>query len=290
MKKVSVIIGRFQIHKLHKGHLALIEEAKKISGFVLILIGVTSATGTDLNPISFEVRKRLFGDLPLNTSDILPLNDMISDTDWSNNVDNIIDKMGYEEATILGGRGNSLGCYSGKHKLHIIEAIGAYSSTSTRKEIAKEIIDCPNFRAGIIHHVENRHPIVYSTVDVALYNNKGELLMGKKGDKFMFIGGFVDPNDCRLIDAANRELKEETGIITRIKYYDSMKVSDPRYTNTKDSIMTHLFIGRYNKLPNQEEIVDKEFTEFRFIGKNEINLVQDCHKPIVADFFNSNRY
>jgi len=60
MKKVSVIIGRFQIHKLHKGHLALIEEAKKISGFVLILIGVTSATGTDLNPISFEARKRLF--------------------------------------------------------------------------------------------------------------------------------------------------------------------------------------------------------------------------------------
>lgn len=275
---LQVIIGRFQTNKLHQGHLELIKQVKATGNDILVLIGTTAATGTDKNPLSFEVRRHLF-DTYFNNTPIIELKDAPSDKDWSNQIDYIIESLGFTEARIWGGRDNSIeGYYHGKHEIELIESAGNHSATATRKEIAKEPINCPNFRAGIIHHVENRYPIVYSTVDVALYNNQGEFLMGKKGNKFMFIGGFVDPTDYSLIEAASRELKEETGIKARIKYYDSFKVDDTRYKKTKDCIMTHLFVGRYNELPKEEDIIDKEFTEFRYLNRQDINLVSPTHK------------
>ncbi len=288
----QVIIGRFQTNELHEGHLELIRKVKAVSDNILILIGTTAATGTDKNPLSFEVRKHLF-DSHLSNADILPLQDLPSDKDWSNQIDYIIDGLGSTEATIWGGRDNSIeDYYTGKHKIRIIEQEGHHSATSIRKEVAREPINCPNFRAGIIHHVENRWPIVYSTVDVVLFrdnNDAYEVLVGKKGDKFAFIGGFVDPSDNTLEAAAIRELKEETGIEQDcLTYKKSIKIEDARYNKTKDSIMTHIFTGKHNELPDESKIQDKEFSEFRFIGKDELHLIQDCHKPIAYNFFNLN--
>ena len=297
---LSVIIGRFQTNKLHQGHLELIRQAKGAGNDILILIGTTAAIGTDKNPLGFVAVKHLF-DTHFSTTPILPLEDMPSNKDWSDKIDGIIKDLGYNEAVIFGGRDNSIeDYYVGKHQIIIIDQQGAHSATAIRKEIAKEPINCPNFRAGIIHHVENRYPIVYSTVDIILWRyilNNMQILMGKKGDKYCLIGGFIDPNDENLKQAAYRELFEETGIerselanIERMLVYKySIKVNDNRYTGTKDSIMTHVFEGCYDTLPDKTKIQDKEFTEFRFIGNNEIDLIQDCHKPIVINFFNSNR-
>jgi bifunctional NMN adenylyltransferase/nudix hydrolase len=280
---LQVIIGRFQTNKLHEGHADLIRQVKSTGNDVLVLIGCTAATGTDKNPLSFEVRKHLF-DSHFNNTPILPLHDMLSDKDWSDQIDNIIEGLGYKEAVIWGGRDNSIeGYYTGKHKIKVIEQLGNHSATSIRKAIAKETINCANFRAGIIHHVENRYPIVYSTVDIALINDEGKILMGKKGDKFFLIGGFVDVNDRNLIGSAYRELLEETSIFkidldTNLEYFDSFKVDDSRYRKSKDCIMTHLFVGKYNKLPKEENISDKEFSEFRYLGRQDINLVSPTHK------------
>lgn len=51
---LSVIIGRFQTPHLHEGHKRLLEEAKRLSSDVLILIGVSAAVGTDKNPLDYE--------------------------------------------------------------------------------------------------------------------------------------------------------------------------------------------------------------------------------------------
>lgn len=161
---LSVIIGRFQIPLLHAGHLDLLKSAKK-GADLLVLIGTTSAIGTDKNPLSFEVRKQLF-DCLFSTFPILPLEDAPSDKDWSDRIDNIISDLGYEKAIIWAGRDNSVkGYYCGKHEVKIIDQIGEHSSTKIRKEISTKLdsYNSIDFRAGIIHHIENRYPIVYSS-------------------------------------------------------------------------------------------------------------------------------
>lgn len=90
----------------------------------------------------------------------------------------------------------------------------------------------------------NRYPTVFATVDVVI--RKGEkLLLGRKAhqSKFRFVGGFTDPAlDNSYEDAAKREAKEETGIeVKTVKYLGSTRIDDPRYRNTPDCIITHLF-------------------------------------------------
>lgn len=320
MNKLSVIIGRFQTNNLHQGHLELIREAKNLGDQVLVLIGVSDATGTDKNPLDFATREKMFyscGILP--NAIIMPVYDKPCDKDWSKQVDSIINRLGFDNATILGGRDNSvMDYYSGKHTIHIIKQCGVHSATAIREDIAKEPIQCSNFRAGIIYHTQNRYPIVYSTVDVVIYTINGitkdwrdsvatHVLMGKKGDKFCFIGGFVDPQDNDLYEAAIRECREETGfncikasdadvrdgqyVKDAIYYEYTTKVKDPRYKNTKDSIMTNVFYTENENadLPDPAKIQDKEFTEFKWIKAHErsLDLIADCHKPIFTKFINS---
>ena len=118
---LSVVIGRFQIDSLHQGQLELLHKARNNGEGLLILVGVSDATGTDKNPLSFEARKGLF-----NSNDlVLPLKDFpLSDKDWSDEIDRIISELGFSEATIFGGRDNSIeGYYSGKHPVKIIDEI-----------------------------------------------------------------------------------------------------------------------------------------------------------------------
>lgn len=89
-----------------------------------------------------------------------------------------------------------------------------------------------------------KYPTVFATVDVVI--RKGDLLLlGRKPhqSKFRFVGGFADPAlDNSYEDAAKREAKEETGIeVQSVKYLGSARIDDPRYRNTPDCIITHLF-------------------------------------------------
>jgi bifunctional NMN adenylyltransferase/nudix hydrolase len=168
---LSVIIGRFQTPYLHEGHQELIRAANNFSENVLVLIGCTAAIGTDKNPLDFETRKKLFENKML--CEIKPLHDMFSDYDWSNQIDKIIDDLGFKEATIFGGKDNSIeGYYHGKHKVKIIYDVGMHSATALRKAIGMSNPRASeDFRAGIIYAAENRYPIVYSAVDVIVKND-----------------------------------------------------------------------------------------------------------------------
>lgn len=294
---LGVIIGRFQTPHLTDGHLKLFEEAYKNHDQILILIGVSDAIGTDKNPLSYQCRDHLIhSSLPDNWQFRTGmLRDCpSSDKDWSNSIDSIIEQEGYEDAVIYGGRDNSIqGYYKGKHRVKIIKAHSDCSATTLRKEIAKNPSYNYGFRAGIIHHIENRYPIVYSTVDVVVMGFNEErrertVLMGKKGDKFCFVGGFVDPSDPSLHHAAIRELKEETGFgfedVANWTYVASMKVEDARYRGTKDSIMTNLWSVKSinNELPDQSKISDKEFKEFSWLPlcAESLRFINTSHVPL----------
>ncbi len=278
---LSVVIGRFQTPYLHEGHQELLWSAKANSNDVLVLIGCTAATGTDKNPMDFETRLKLF-----QNCEVKPLYDMLSDKDWSEQVDKIIADLGFKEATIFGGKDNSIeGYYSGKHKVKIIDDIGVHSATALRKEVGmSNPRKSEDFRAGIIYATEKRYPIVYSTVDI-IVKNGDKYLVGKKGDKYCFVGGFVDVDDKSLQDAAIRKLEEETGITNfgDIDYCESIKIDDERYKGTKDCIMTHCFLVRNAKNGLGDTIKDKEFKHFVWANKEELKkLLYDFHKPLLT--------
>jgi ADP-ribose pyrophosphatase YjhB (NUDIX family) len=206
---------------------------------------------------------------------------MPSDVDWSNQIDSIIKSLGFEKAIIFGGKDNSIcGYYSGKHEINIMISKNDKNATDLRRSV--KVKPSQDFREGIIYHTQKRYAIVYSTVDIVIINNNNEFLVGKKGDKFAFIGGFVDPQDKTLVDSAKRELLEESGIDIDLKYKESIKINDYRYNKSKDSIMTHVFTGIYNELPNNINIKDFEFKEFKFFNYDQLkNEIQDYHKPIL---------
>ena len=291
-KTLGVVIGRFQTPYLTEGHKALLKEVLKDNDEILVLIGTTEAVGTDKNPLPYYQILNMLEDFfkkttGLRNCTISCLCDERSDTDWSNAIDEHINMLdgfieNFHRTTIYGGRDNSIeGRYSGKYNTKIIDDFGGESATVIRELVGQDHRASPEFRQGIIYHTQNRYPIVYSTVDVALFNSEGKVLMGRKGDKFHFIGGFVDPDDASTLDAAKRELYEETGIkIKRLQYTTSMKIDDPRYRGTKDSIMTHLYEGDVEELLNLEDAQDQEFTEFRFMEQGNIDLVSETHKPL----------
>lgn len=91
-----------------------------------------------------------------------------------------------------------------------------------------------------------RYPTVFATVDVVIMKDNS-LLLGRKvhQQKFRLIGGFADPAlDHSYEDASKREAKEETGLdVSDVSYIGSTRIDDPRYRNTPDCIITHLFLA-----------------------------------------------
>ena len=77
------------------------------------------------------------------------------------------------------------------------------------------------YRAGIVAAQANRFATAYQCVDLAIVDDVGRILMGRKPNetKWRFIGGFSDPNSPSLEADARREAAEETGVeVDGIKY------------------------------------------------------------------------
>lgn len=249
--EIGVIIGRFQINKLHDAHVELIKTVLNQHDKVIIFLGVSSATNTRRNPMDFITRKAMIEkEFPEGISIILPLLDKKSDNVWSSQIDTKVREIfPFGDVTIYGSRDSCLDSYHGKfNKTELVPNIYT-SATLFREEISKKMIASEEFRAGVIYSVYSQYPTVYSTVDVAILNSKNEVLLGQKPDEinWRFVGGFVDITDSSDEAAAKREAYEETGLeIDSLTYLGSFPVLDWRYKGSKDkSIMTRFFSAKY---------------------------------------------
>jgi bifunctional NMN adenylyltransferase/nudix hydrolase len=264
MKKLAVIIGRFQLAELHLGHRKLVDLVASKSDRLLVIIGSSRAKFTKRNPLDYETRKLMIQvAFPENKYAIGFANalDFKSNQVWSEQIDDLINKeLLYIreqtdediEVTLYGSRDSFIPHYEGVHntiELHEV-AVDGVSSTLEREIIGRKPMNTPDFRAGVIYATQNMFPKVHPTVDIAIFNEDySEILLGRKHAEtlFRFIGGFTDPTDNSYEMAAKRETCEECGGIevSDLEYITSRRIDDWRYKSEEDKIMTIMFAGKY---------------------------------------------
>src|SRR5579883_1402067 len=188
----GVIVGRFQVHELHDGHLELLRQVCGLHDRVLVFLGVAPTGTTKRNPLDFEVRKRMITALfPKVTC--LPLKDKKSDEAWSRELDaRIADAVQYGEVTLYGSRDSFIPYYSGKYKDRVktleLSVPKSLRGTDIRAKLTNTVMESADFRAGIIYVLNNMYDRVVPTVDIAIVHtdsatNARKVLLGRKPDE-----------------------------------------------------------------------------------------------------------
>lgn len=298
---VGVIVARFQVDELHEGHKALIDTVYKNHTNIIIFLGVSRIQNTKTNPLDFATRKAMVQEY-LPSAIILPQLDNRSDQIWSDNLDKSIHlSLGDVKALLYGSRDSFIPHYLGKHNTTELTPHDAIiSGTTVRQRIGEKIIHSKEFRAGIIYSTQTQRPSTYPTVDIAPYNDNGQILLARKQgeNKFRLIGGFVDRRDSSYESAAIREFNEETGgglKYINVEYVTSILINDWRYYKTESGIMTTLYkleIVGGTETPTDDIIELKwfninEFNNMTFIRENvmeeHIGLITILYSDLTKD-------
>src|ERR1051326_4586704 len=271
---IGVIIGRFQVDKLHAGHISLIESVMQKHKRVVIFLGVAPTLITKNNPLDFAARKemilRQFPQLV-----VMPIRDMPSDEDWSKELDKRIRECCPVGSVMLyGGRDCFVKTYSGEFPTSVLEPKDSVSGTQVRMEVSKEVKSSADFRAGVIFAAFNQYTKVYPTVDIAIMDGS-KLLLGRKPNqkKFRFLGGFADATDNCYEESAVREAREESGLeIGEVEYLGSAKIDDWRYRGEEDKIITLFFKAKavYGKAEAKDDIKELKWVDIENLAKEEI--------------------
>lgn len=280
--KVGVIVGRFQVPKLTKGHLHLLHSVDKRHNDMLIVLGTTKSFPDTHDPLSYEIREKMLkAEFPHAT--VLSLANHPSDVVWSAELDALITAAFPDREILLyGSRDSFIDRYHGRLPCELVAPIDNVSGSAARENL--RVSPSTAFRQGVIHAHVTRRPIPYPTIDVAVMDsNLRNVLLARKstdGDGLRFIGGFVDTTDVSLEAAARREIREEASDIevTDFRYLGSHIVNDWRYRDSMDRLLTSLFRATYvfgAPIP-QDDIVHLEWAPITRM----LSALIESHKPL----------
>lgn len=281
IETVGVVIGRFQIHTLHKGHKHLIDIVKKENDKLCILLGSSGGNLTRRNPLPFTVRKEMIKSIYKDAI----VYEIIDSKTWSKNLDDFLEKtFKGKQIKLYGSRDCFANWYFGKNKVIIVKEKHDISGTIMRgQKISPK--DKESFRLGMIESQKARFLVSYQTVDIALIDEKkGMVILGRKNNNpnWYLPGGFVDPTDESLEFAAKRELSEEvTGVKTKnnFKYTGSYRVNDHRYRNEEDKILTSLIVINYK---SGTPVAGDDLVEVKWFSfKESKEAIAGTHLPLI---------
>ena len=285
---VAVIVGRFQVNELHEAHIDLITSVLNKHDRVLLFLGNSTIRNTLNNPLDYRARRTMIAD-KFPTVEIHYINDNPSDTAWTKNLDKLIGEqlLPMQTVTLYGSRDSFLKCYTGKFNTCELEATTFISGTEVRRRVCNNYPPTADYRAGMIAATAYRFPTAFQTVDIAVVNDKGELLLARKPEekKWRFIGGFSDPASVSLEEDAKREVIEEAGVeVDNITYLGSTLINDWRYRGEIDKIKTALFVAKYvfGKPEGADDVAEVKWVSINNLTKNDI--VETHH--VLIDMFN----
>ncbi len=251
LDSLGVVIGRFQIHELHEGHVALLDYVDQRHTQLLILIGHNNIRFNTADPFPFHIRKQML-ETRYPRAIILPLLDSpIGNEHWSSVVDEKVQSIRPDgKAVLYGSRDSFIPKYCGRFPTVLVPEFPNRSGTEVRQSVARQYIDDPLFRLGWLAAIQSQFVVTDPTVDVAIHTpDFTRVLMGRrgKGAPLRFFGGFVDKTDQSYEEAALRERGEEVLGVTLGEpvYIGSLRVNDKRYGRCEYGIMTTLFAMEY---------------------------------------------
>jgi bifunctional NMN adenylyltransferase/nudix hydrolase len=285
----AIIVGRFQVNELHEAHIDLINSVIQKHDRVLLFLGNSIIRNTTSNPLDYRARRAMIADKFPNV-EVHYINDNPSDTAWSKSLDKQIGEqlLPMQSVTLYGSRDSFLKAYSGKYNVCELEATTFISGTEVRRRVCNNYPPTADYRAGMIAATAYRYPTAFQTVDIAVVNDKGEILLARKPDekKWRFIGGFSDPRSVSLEADAKREVTEEASVeVDDITYLGSTLIDDWRYRGEQDKIKTALFLAKYiyGKPEGSDDVAEVKWVP---IGTG---LTKDNIEPlhhVLVDMFN----
>lgn len=249
--EIGVIVGRFQTNQLHDAHVDLIQTVLDRHPRVFIFLGLSPVKVTYNNPLDFESRKQMILEKFGEKVTVLYIKDINSDEIWSKRLDSqIADIAGpNQKVTLYGSRTSFIAYYKGVYPVVELESDRIISASEIRKSISSKVKSSSDFRAGVIWASQNQYPKVFTTVDIAIFNEgRTKILLCRKPDETLLrlVGGFSLPSsDCFEHDASREVLEETTVAISPPVYVGSKKIDDWRYANEVDKIKTILFSATY---------------------------------------------
>lgn len=294
---VGVIIGRFQVHMLHPGHLELFSEVMKHHQKVIVVLGIPEVPTTERDPLDFEMRKCMIQETYPECI-VIGIKDTILDSVWSKHLDSRIHEVitPNQKVVLYGGRDSFLSHYSGQFEKKELEPSHFISATQIRKQIAisgfgtfvKNLSPSQAMRAGVIWATQNQYHSVKATVDILIFNeDETKILLVKKPSEpyWRLCGGFSDVNSVTYEQDARREVNEELHIsITDPIYVLSNIIDDWRYKNLPDKIKTILFKAKiqFGSPRPDDDISDAKWFDINEIGSTAIYI---HHYTLINKYF-----
>jgi bifunctional NMN adenylyltransferase/nudix hydrolase len=293
---VGVVVGRFQVPRLHEGHLELLNLVQSECTKVIVVLGSSHPINTCRDPLDFRSRELMIRTLYPDFT-VVSIKDRRDDAMWSASLDGIINSMinPHDRVLLYGGRDSFIKHYSGQYPTKELEPSVYYSGTQTREELWDKSINSVEFRSGVVWAAYNRFPTTFPTVDIAIFNSENtQIILGAKRDDaadklWRLPGGFVDVTDKDFVSAAKREVKEELGLeVGDYQYVADMKVDDWRYRDQIDAkIHTILFKAKHifgSPNPGDDLYLAKWFDFNEDLLKE--NFLVPAHVPLIKKLLN----
>jgi len=279
---VGVIIGRFQIPKLHEGHRMLIEEVMSKSDKTIIVLGISELANSLTDPLDFKMREEMIrADFP--TAIITYIKDEFDDHVWSIKLDTIINDICLPNDNVImyGSRDSFIACYHGKFATEELPSKIKVSATEQREKAIKSMIYTSDFRAGVIWSTGNRFISPIPTVDIIVFGDKGAVLcvMNKKRKTWRFPGGFSSTNSPSYEHDVKYIIEKKLHIITtEPSYVGSCFVNDYRYRKEPQKIKTSIFtvVHKMGTLAPDDNIEEAKYFSIDKIK----DLIDVEHLPI----------